>query len=70
MCRIGSIRTLLAIACEHGWPVWQMNVVVVFLQSFMDKDVFVEPAPGHDLGDFKTGEVVVYKLERSLYGLA
>ena len=21
VCRIGSIRTLLAIACEHGWPV-------------------------------------------------
>ena len=70
VCRIGSIRTLLAIACEHGWPVWQMDVVVAFLQSLIDKDVFVEPAPGHDSRDSKTGEVKVYKLQRSLYGLA
>ena len=70
VCRIGSIRTLLAVACEHGWPVWQMDVVVAFLQSLIDKDVFVEPAPGHDPRDSKTGEVMVYKLQRSLYGLA
>ena len=70
VCRIGRIRTLLDIACEHGWPVWQMDVVVAFLQSFIDKDVFVEPAPGHDPRDSKTGEVMVYKLQRSLYGLA
>ena len=68
--RIGSIRTLLAIACEHGWPVWQIDVVVAFLQSLIDREVFVEPAPGHDLRDSKTGEVMVYKLQRSLYGLA
>ena len=70
MCCIGSIRPLLAIACEHGWAVWQMNVVVAFLQPLVDKDVFVEPARGHDPRDSKTGEVMVYKLQRSLYGLA
>ena len=68
--RIGSIRTLLAIACEQGWPVWQMDVVVAFLQSLIDKDVFVEPGPGHDPRDSKTGKVMVYKLQRSLFGLA
>ena len=36
VCRIGSIRTVLAIACEHGWPVWQMDVVVAFLQAHID----------------------------------
>ena len=70
MCRIGSIRTLLAIECEHGWPVWQMDVVVALLQSLIDNDIFVEPAPGHDPRESKTGEVMVYKLQRSLYGLA
>ena len=70
MCRIGSIRTLLAKACEHGWPAWHMDVVVTFLQSLIDKDVFVEPASGHDPRDSKTGEVMVYKLQRSLYRLA
>ena len=70
MCRIGSIRTLLDLACEHGWPVWQMDVVVTFLQSLVDKDVFVEPAPGHDPRDSKTRTFMIYKLQRSLYGLA
>ena len=70
VCRIGSIRTLLTIACEKGWLVGQVDVVVAFLQSLVDKDVFVEPAPGHDPRDSKTGEVMVYKLQRSLYGLA
>ena len=70
MCRVGSIRTLIVIACEHEWHLWQMDVVVAFLQSLIDKDVFVEPASGHDPRDFKTGEVIVYKLQRSLYGLA
>ena len=36
VCRIGSIRTVLAIACENGWPVWQMDVMVAFLQAYID----------------------------------
>lgn len=70
VCRIGSVRTLLAIACEHGWPVWQMDVCVAFLQSEIDKDVWVKPAPGQNVKDPVTGDIMVYKLERSLYGLA
>ena len=70
VCRIGSIRTLLAIVCEHGWPVWQMDVVVAFLQSLIEKDAFVELAPRHDPRDSKTGKIMVYKLQCSLYGLA
>ena len=47
-----------------------MDVLVEFLQSLINKDVFVEPVPGHDPRDSKTGEVMVYKLQRSLYRLA
>ena len=70
VCRLGSVRTLVAIACEHGWPVWQMDVAVAFLQSAIDKAVWVKPVPGQDVKDPATGEIMVYKLERSLYGLA
>lgn len=70
VCRIGSVRTLLAVACEHGWPVWQMDVVVAFLQSTIDKDVWVKPAPGGQTREPSTGTTMVYKLKRSLYGLA
>ena len=65
VCRIGSMRTLLAIAYEHGWPVWQMDVSVAFLQFLIDKDVFVESSPGHDPRNSKTREVMVYKLQRA-----
>ena len=71
VCRVGSIRMLLAIACEHGWPVWQLDVQVAFLQSKIEgRAVYVKVAPGQDAKDPKTGEPMVYKLKRSLYGLA
>ncbi|CAB1109818.1 unnamed protein product [Ectocarpus sp. CCAP 1310/34] len=70
VCRIGSVRIFFAIACERGWPVWQMDVAVAFLQPTIDKDVWVKPAPGQDAKDPATGGIMVYKLERSLYGLA
>ena len=70
VCRLGSIRMVLAIACDKGWPVYQMDVVVAFLNAHCDRDVYVKPAPGDKLMDPVTGEPVVYKLERSLYGLS
>lgn len=36
--RTGSVRALLAVVCEHRWPVWQMYVAVVL-------DVWVKPTP-------------------------
>ena len=62
---------VLAIACEHGWPVWQLNVQVTCLQSKIEgRDVYVKTAPGQDVKDSKTGEPMVYKPKRSLRGLA
>ena len=71
VCRIGSICMVLAIACEHGWPVWQLDVQVAFLQAKIEgRDVYVKTAPGQETKDPKTGEPMIYKLKRSLYGLA
>ena len=69
VCRIGSVRMLLAIACEHGWPVYQMDVVVAFLNAYCDTDVYVANLPGEETKN-ATGETMVNKLERSLYGLS
>ena len=41
VCRIGGQRVLLAIACQHDWPVYQVDVQVAFLQSKIKDDVFV-----------------------------
>ncbi|CAB1102198.1 unnamed protein product [Ectocarpus sp. CCAP 1310/34] len=40
-----------------------------FLNAYADRDVYVRPAPGDEERDPTTGEMMVYKLERSLYGL-
>ncbi|CAB1110220.1 unnamed protein product [Ectocarpus sp. CCAP 1310/34] len=68
--RLGSIRMLFAIACEHGWEVYQLDVVAAFLNAYTDRDVYVRPAPGDEERDPTTGEMMVYKLEKSLYGLS
>ena len=48
----------------------QLDVQVAFLQSKIEgRDVHVKAAPGQEVKDLKTGEPMVYKLKRSLYGL-
>ena len=70
VCRIGSQRILLAIACEHDCPIYQVNVQVASLQSPIEGEVYVKMAPGQEETDSKTGSPMVMKLKLSLYGLA
>ena len=70
VCRIGSIRMMLAIACHFGWPVYQADVVGAFLNAMCDRDVYVKPAPGDNSKHPTTGEPMVYQLRRALYGLS
>ena len=57
---------MLAIACENRWLVYQLD----FLQSKIERDVFVKTAPGQDALDKDTGVPVVIKLKCSLYSLS
>ena len=70
VCRIGSIRITCAIGCHNNWPIYQLDVVGAFLNALCDRDVYVRPAPGTSAKNSATGEPMVYKLERSLYGLS
>ena len=47
-----------------------MDVIGAFLNAPCDRDVFVRPTPGQATRDPSTGEAIVYKLHRSLYGLS
>ncbi|CAB1100993.1 unnamed protein product [Ectocarpus sp. CCAP 1310/34] len=69
-CRIRSIRVTCAIGCHNNWPIYQLDVVGAFLNALCDRDVYVRPAPGTSAKNSATGELIVYKLERSLYGLS
>ncbi|CAB1103798.1 unnamed protein product [Ectocarpus sp. CCAP 1310/34] len=70
VCRIGSIRMTCANGCHNNWPIYQLDVVGAFLNALCDRDLYVRPAPGTSAKNSATGEPMVYKLERSLYGLS
>ncbi|GKC02130.1 retrovirus-related pol polyprotein from transposon TNT 1-94 [Tanacetum coccineum] len=64
--RLESIRILLAYACALDLKLFQMDVKSAFLNSFINKEVYVVQPPGFI--DFEKQDHV-YKLKKALYGL-
>ena len=69
VCRLQSIRMVLAIAAEMDWEVRQLDVKTAFLYADIEEDVFVAEPPGFETQG-KNGVPFVMKLGKSLYGLA
>lgn len=66
VARWDTIRTVLALAAQKGWSVYQLDVKSAFLHGDLDEDVYVE----QPLGYVRKGEEQkVYKLRKALYGL-
>ena len=68
--RLVTVRTIMAMAAEHGWRLWAMDVETAYLQAEL-RDVvvymyqpegFVEPPP-------PGVRMLVCKLDKALYGL-
>ena len=68
VCRLQSVRMVLAIAAEMDWEVVQLDVKSAFLYAEIE-EVFVEAAPGFERTD-EDGVQLLMKLGKSLYGLA
>jgi hypothetical protein len=68
VARLASIRLLLAIAAQNGWPVDMFDFNSAFLNGELDPDeeVFMEQPQGYEESDRKR---YVCKLFKSLYGL-
>jgi hypothetical protein len=64
--RLEAIRILLAYACAHNIKLYQMDVMSVFLNGYINKEVYVEQPPSFE--DEKKPNHV-YKLKKALYGL-
>ncbi|GJU74727.1 retrovirus-related pol polyprotein from transposon TNT 1-94 [Tanacetum coccineum] len=64
--RLDSIRILLAIACANDFKLYQMDVKSVFLNGFINEEVYVAQPLGFI--DFEKPDYV-YKLKKALYGL-
>ena len=69
VCRLQSIRMVLAIAAELKLEVRQLDVKTAFLYADIEEEVYVKTAPGFETTN-KDGVQLVMKLEKSLYGLA
>ncbi|CAL1402003.1 unnamed protein product [Linum trigynum] len=63
--KMSTVRTLLAVAAQQNWPLFQMNAKNAFLHGDLDEDIYMELPPGYTLG--APGQVC--KLQQSLYGL-
>jgi hypothetical protein len=66
VARISSIRTLIYLASIYNLKIHQMDVKIIFLNSYLDEEIYMEQSEGFIiLGQ----ENKVCKLVRSLYEL-
>ena len=61
-----TVRAVIAIAAQHKWKVYQMDVKSAFLNGILKEEVYVEQPPGYEVAG---EEHKVYRLKRALYGL-
>ena len=61
-----TVPTVIAIAAQHKWELYQMDVKSAFLNGVLKGEVYVEQPPSYEVA---SEENKVYRLKRSLYGL-
>ena len=66
VARLESIRMFLAYASYMDFKLYQMDVKSVFLNGFINEEVYVKQPPGFENEQFPDH---VFKLKRALYGL-
>eukprot|EP00253_Pinus_taeda_P026410 PITA_26410 len=66
VARMETIRTVLSIAAQHKWKIYQMDVKSAFLNGVLKEEVYVEQPPGYEVDG---QEHKVCKLKKALYGL-
>jgi len=66
VARLEVVRLLLAYACMNGFKLHQIDVKNVFLNRYIDEEVYVCQPPGFE--DRKHPDYV-FKLKKALYGL-
>ncbi|KAM1431045.1 hypothetical protein ACFX2I_047043 [Malus domestica] len=66
VARLDTIRTLIALAAQKGWKLWQLDFKSAFLNGVLDEEVYVDQPDGFVI---KGAEDKVSKLRKALYGL-
>ncbi|KAB2610770.1 hypothetical protein D8674_018802 [Pyrus ussuriensis x Pyrus communis] len=66
VARMDTIRTLIALAAQKGWRLFQLDVKSAFLNGTLHEEVYVDQPEGFVI---QNAEEKVYKLRKALYGL-
>ena len=66
VARLEAIRLLLSFACIMDFRLFQMDVKSVFLNGYIEEEVYVDQPPGFVVYEHPNH---VYKLKKALYGL-
>ncbi|CAL9021871.1 unnamed protein product [Prunus brigantina] len=66
VARLDTIRTLIALAAQKSWQLYQLDVKSAFLNGILEEEVYVDQPEGFVV---KGSESKVYKLHKALYGL-
>ncbi|CAL2229031.1 unnamed protein product [Prunus armeniaca] len=64
--RLDTIRTLITLAAQKSWKLYQLDVKSAFLNGVLQEEVYVEQPKGFVV---KGKEEKVYNLHKALYGL-
>lgn len=66
VAKMNTIRTIISIAANRNWKLFQMDVKNAFLHGDLQEEVYMEIPPGFNS---RETEGKVCKLKKSLYGL-
>ncbi|KAK2398761.1 putative mitochondrial protein [Trifolium repens] len=66
VARLDTVRTIIAVAAQKGWNLYQLDVKSAFLNGELKEEVYVQQPQGFVT---KGQEEKVYKLKKALYGL-
>ena len=69
VAKMNIVRLFLALAAHRGWTLQQYDVKNAFLHSDLTEEIYMALPPGYSSLVSSTPASVVYRLQKSLYGL-